>query len=39
MFQKLQLARHLATENSVLATTQTKASFDKKGSALFFCIE
>jgi hypothetical protein len=29
MFQKLQVARQLATENNLLATNETKISFDK----------
>ncbi len=38
MFQKLKLARQLATKNNLLATNQTKTSFDKKAKPHSFAI-
>jgi hypothetical protein len=38
MFQKLQVARQLATENNLLATNETKISFDKHAKPHSFAI-
>ncbi len=38
MFQKLQVARQLATENNLLATNKTKLSFDKNAKPHSFAI-
>jgi hypothetical protein len=38
MFQKLQVARQLATENNLLATNETKLSFDKHAKPHSFAI-
>ena len=38
MFQKLQVARQLATENNLLATNETKTSFDKQAKPHSFAI-
>ncbi len=38
MFQKLQVARQLSTENNLLATNETKISFDKHAKLHSFAI-